>query len=72
MTTEGRSQSGFPLKPIYTKADTADLDIESDLGDPGKPPFTRGIYPNMYLGRPWTMRQYAGFGDADQSNQRYR
>lgn len=72
MTTEGRSQSGFPLKPIYTQADTADLDIECDLGDPGKAPFTRGIYPNMYLGRPWTMRQYAGFGDADQSNQRYR
>lgn len=67
-----RSQSNFPIKPVYDASDLSAFDPERDLGEPGKPPFTRGIHPNMYLGRTWTMRQYAGFGDADQSNQRYR
>lgn len=67
-----RSQSNFPIKPVYDASDLAAFDPARDLGEPGKPPFTRGIHPNMYLGRTWTMRQYAGFGDADQSNQRYR
>ena len=47
-------------------------DWGGDLGEPGRPPFTRGIYPKMYRGRLWTMRQYAGFGDAGESNRRYR
>jgi methylmalonyl-CoA mutase N-terminal domain/subunit len=67
-----RSQANFPIKPVYDASDLAAFDPARDLGEPGKPPFTRGIHPNMYLGRTWTMRQYAGFGDADQSNQRYR
>ncbi len=67
-----RSQSNFPIKPVYDASDLTAFDPARDLGEPGKPPFTRGIHPNMYLGRTWTMRQYAGFGDADQSNQRYR
>lgn len=67
-----RSQSNFPIKPVYYESDLAAFDPARDLGEPGKPPFTRGIHSNMYLGRTWTMRQYAGFGDADQSNQRYR
>ena len=67
-----RSQSNFPIKPVYYESDLAAFDPVRDLGEPGKPPFTRGIHSNMYLGRTWTMRQYAGFGDADQSNQRYR
>jgi methylmalonyl-CoA mutase, N-terminal domain len=57
--------------PLYGPDDLADLDPVKDLGVPGKPPFTRGIQPNMYRGRLWTMRQYAGFGTADESNARY-
>jgi methylmalonyl-CoA mutase, N-terminal domain len=57
--------------PLYGPDDLADLDPVIDLGVPGKPPFTRGIQPNMYRGRLWTMRQYAGFGTADESNARY-
>lgn len=73
MMSDGfRSQSNFPIKPVYQQSDLADFDPDADLGEPGKPPFTRGIYSDMYLGKSWTMRQYAGFGDADQSNQRYR
>ena len=49
-----------------------DWDAERDLGYPGEFPFTRGVYPTMYRGRPWTMRQYAGFGNAAESNRRYR
>jgi methylmalonyl-CoA mutase N-terminal domain/subunit len=67
-----RSQSNFPIKPVYQASDLADFDAETELALPGQPPFTRGIHPDMYLGKNWTMRQYAGFGDADQSNQRYR
>ncbi|HEX4512803.1 MAG TPA: methylmalonyl-CoA mutase family protein, partial [Polyangiaceae bacterium] len=55
-------------EPLYTEEDVPDV----DLGVPGKPPFTRGIQPNMYRGRLWTMRQYAGFGTARESNERYR
>lgn len=72
MSEQARSQSNFPIKPVYSAADLAGFDPATELAEPGKPPFTRGIHPNMYLGKPWTMRQYAGFGDAEQSNQRYQ
>jgi len=59
-------------KPVYTAADLEDFDYERDLGYPGEFPFTRGIQPTMYRGRLWTMRQYAGMGDAEESNRRYK
>lgn len=70
----GISESGFPVKAVYGPADLAsEADNESNprIGQPGKYPFTRGVYPSMYTGRPWTMRQYAGFGSATESNRRY-
>jgi methylmalonyl-CoA mutase, N-terminal domain len=63
---------GIPLKPVYTQLDISDSDPEASIGVPGEFPYTRGIYPTMYRGRLWTMRQYAGFGTAAQSNERYR
>jgi methylmalonyl-CoA mutase N-terminal domain/subunit len=62
----------MPIEPVYTPEDLADFDYQRDLGYPGEYPFTRGIQPTMYRGRFWTMRQYAGFGTAEESNQRYR
>ena len=61
-------------KPIYSQADltSAGFDAEDDLGKPGEYPFTRGIQTSMYRGRLWTMRQYAGMGDAEESNRRYK
>ena len=59
------------VAPLYGPEDVADLDPVRDLGVPGAPPFTRGVQPNMYRGRLWTMRQYAGFGTAAESNERY-
>ncbi|MEO0124033.1 MAG: methylmalonyl-CoA mutase family protein [candidate division WOR-3 bacterium] len=56
---------------LYKTNDIKDFDYEQDLGNPGEYPFTRGIYPTMYAGRLWTMRQYAGFGTAEESNKRY-
>ncbi len=64
--------SGIPLKLIYTPEDNKDLDFVEDLGFPGEYPFTRGVYPNMYRGRLWTMRQYSGFADAAQTNKRFK
>jgi methylmalonyl-CoA mutase N-terminal domain/subunit len=64
--------SGIPLERLYTPLDLAQLDYPEDLGFPGEYPFTRGVQPSMYRGRFWTMRQYAGFGTADESNQRYK
>ena len=65
--------TGGPNSRFFrTPADIADLDPDADLGTPGAFPFTRGIQPSMYRGRPWTMRQYAGFADAAESNRRYR
>jgi 2-hydroxyisobutanoyl-CoA mutase large subunit len=64
--------SGLPLKRIYTPEDVADLDYEEDLGFPGAFPFTRGPYPTMYRGRFWTMRQIAGYGTAEDTNERFR
>jgi methylmalonyl-CoA mutase N-terminal domain/subunit len=63
---------GIPLKAVYTEEDVEGSDPETSLGFPGEFPYTRGIYPTMYRGRFWTMRQYAGFGTAAQSNQRFR
>ena len=64
--------SGVALQRLYTPLDTADLDYMAALGFPGEYPFTRGVQPSMYRGRLWTMRQYAGFGTAAESNQRYQ
>ena len=64
--------SGEPLKPLYGPADLAGFDHEAKLGRPGAYPCTRGVYPSMYRGRLWTMRQFAGFGSAAETNARYR
>ncbi|HEV3220468.1 MAG TPA: methylmalonyl-CoA mutase family protein, partial [Candidatus Acidoferrales bacterium] len=63
---------GIPLKTVYTREDLAGQNADEAIGVPGEFPFTRGIYPTMYRGRLWTMRQYAGFGMAAQSNERFR
>jgi methylmalonyl-CoA mutase N-terminal domain/subunit len=64
--------SGIEIKSLYTPEDIKDINYEMDLGAPGEYPFTRGAYPNMYRGRLWTMRQFAGFGTAAQTNERYK
>ena len=64
------TESGLPLEPLYEP--DPNFNFNEKLGYPGQYPFTRGIHPNMYRGRLWTMRQYAGFGDAEESNQRYK
>jgi methylmalonyl-CoA mutase N-terminal domain/subunit len=64
--------SGLELKRFYTPGDQADWAYERDLGYPGEYPYTRGVYPTLYRSRLWTMRQYAGFGTARESNARYR
>ncbi len=64
--------SGIEIKSLYTPEDTKVIDYNVDLGEPGEYPFTRGAYPNMYRGRLWTMRQFAGFGTAAQTNERYK
>ena len=69
---EFRTTSDIALKRLYTPDDIAALDYERDLGVPGEYPFTRGVQPTMYRGRLWTMRQYAGFGTAEESNTRFR
>ena len=66
------TQSGLPFEPVYGPEALADWDPAAQLGDPGTFPYTRGVYPTMYTGRPWTMRQYAGFGTAVESNARYQ
>ena len=64
--------SGIPLKHVYGPEDIENLNYLEDLGFPGAPPFTRGVYPNMYRGRIWTMRQYSGFADASKTNERFK
>ena len=64
--------SGRPIAPVYRPSDVADIDYERDLGDPGHYPFTRGIHDTMYRGRLWTMRQFAGYGSAAQTNARFK
>jgi methylmalonyl-CoA mutase N-terminal domain/subunit len=66
------TDSGIDLEPVYEPDDLGGFDPERDLGLPGEPPFTRGVYPSMYLGRMWTMRQYAGMATADETNERFR
>jgi len=66
------TSSGLEIDPVYTPEDLGDFDGVRDLGYPGEYPYTRGVQPNMYRGRIWTIRQYAGFGTAEETNQRYR
>jgi methylmalonyl-CoA mutase, N-terminal domain len=71
-TDERRTDAGIEIKPLYTAADLEGFDPDAKLGVPGQPPYTRGVYPTMYRGRPWTMRQYSGFGTAETTNQRWK
>jgi len=66
------TSSNLPVERIYTPLEVQDVDYLQDLGFPGEYPYTRGVYPTMYRGRLWTMRQYAGFGTAEQTNKRFR
>src|SRR3954462_7099921 len=65
------AESGFPIEPVYDQSSLDGWDAGERLGAPGEFPYTRGVYPSMYTGRPWTIRQYAGFGTARESNERY-
>ncbi|MGD9279803.1 MAG: methylmalonyl-CoA mutase family protein [Desulfobacterales bacterium] len=67
-----QSASGIPIKSLYTPEDISDLDYHRQIGFPGKEPFVRGVYPSMYRGRSWTIRQLAGFGPAEETNRRYK
>jgi len=67
-----QTDSGIDVKPLYTADDLAGWDPTTALGLPGEAPFTRGVYPSMYRGRLWTMRQYSGFGDAASTNERFK
>jgi methylmalonyl-CoA mutase N-terminal domain/subunit len=67
-----RSTSGIEIRPVYGPSDLGGLDPATELGEPGAFPYTRGIHPTGYRGRPWTMRQYAGFGSAEETNRRFR
>src|ERR671919_1585354 len=64
--------SGHEVRPLYTEEDREGTDPEAELGYPGEFPYTRGVYPSMYRGRLWTMRQFAGFGTAEETNERFR
>jgi len=66
------NDSGIPIERVYDASDVADLDLPERLGEPGGWPFTRGVRPGMYRERPWTMRQYAGFATAEETNARFR
>ena len=70
--TQPQTSSHIPVRPLYTPADLDAFNYDRDLGYPGEFPFTRGVQATMYRGRLWTMRQYAGMGDAEESNKRYR
>jgi methylmalonyl-CoA mutase N-terminal domain/subunit len=72
MSEEIKTSSGIPVEVVYRAEDLAGFDAAVEVGEPGKFPFTRGIQPTMYRGRLWTMRQYAGMGDAEESNRRYK
>jgi methylmalonyl-CoA mutase, N-terminal domain len=71
-SAEFTTVSSYPIRRLYTQADLADWNPERDLGAPGSPPYTRGIHPTMYRGRLWTMRQFAGYGSAEDTNRRFR
>src|SRR5581483_10933644 len=66
------TSSQIPIEPLYSAEDLAEWDADARLGYPGEPPYTRGVQANMYRGRLWTMRQYAGYATAEESNARYR
>jgi methylmalonyl-CoA mutase N-terminal domain/subunit len=66
------ASSHIPVRPLYTPSDLAAWDYQRDAGYPGEFPYTRGVQATMYRGRLWTMRQYAGMGDAEESNKRYK
>src|SRR5882762_7199886 len=66
------TSSHIPIRPLYTPADLAARDYDRDVGYPGEFPYTRGVQATMYRGRLWTVRQYAGMGDAEESNKRYK
>jgi methylmalonyl-CoA mutase N-terminal domain/subunit len=68
---EFSTMSGIPIEPLYTP-DDVEGSYDERLGYPGEYPYTRGVYPNMYRGRLWTIRQFAGYGDADETNRRFR
>src|SRR3954447_551984 len=72
MTEPRRNDSGIEIKALYTADDLAGWDPATQLGVPGKPPYTRGVYPTMHRDRLWTMRQYAGFGSAESTNLRFK
>ena len=65
-------ESGIEVNPVYGPDDIKNLDFDEEIGRPGKYPFTRGIHPFMYRKRPWTMRQYSGFGTAKETNKRFK
>src|ERR1700730_6707330 len=69
---EFTTTSSYPIRRLYTEADLAGWDANRDLGFPGEPPYTRGIHSTMHRGRLWTMRQFAGFGAAEDTNERFR
>jgi len=69
---EFSTESGIPVKRLYSPTDLEGLDYDTQLGYPGQYPYTRGVYPSMYRGRLWTMRNYAGFGTAEDTNRRFR
>src|SRR5258705_5425687 len=70
--SDQKTSSEIPVQPLYTPADLTDWDYDRELGYPGEFPYTRGVQATMYRGRLWTMRQYAGMGDAEESNKRYK
>ena len=72
MSDDKRTDSGIEVRPLYTADDLAGWDAAAQLGTPGTPPYTRGVYPTMYRGKLWTMRQYAGFGTAASTNERFK
>jgi len=67
---ERTSESGLPIDPVYDDSQLTDFHPDQQLGRPGEYPFTRGVYPRMHAGRPWTTRQYAGFAAATEPNRR--
>ncbi|HRB01996.1 MAG TPA: methylmalonyl-CoA mutase family protein, partial [Ilumatobacteraceae bacterium] len=67
-----QTDSGIPVKALYDASDLEGWDAATQLGAPGTPPYTRGVYPTMYRGKLWTMRQYAGFGTAASTNERFK
>src|SRR6201996_5434014 len=72
MAESVKTSSEITVEPVYRASDLDGFDTAAMVGEPGQYPFTRGIQPTMYRGRLWTMRQYAGMGDAEESNRRYK